>query len=230
MKKNYVKIILICMLGVFLSNCEDGEIGPAGKDGIDGTDGTNGVDGGNGENGEGFDELAKYGNIQLTLTGKRQDDVAINNTSSFKFIATDPSMNIVTKQDEETRFNIARFISAPGDRFESAILFGITVSNPGEENQIISNMTLEIYNHHILAEDLGYFNFTQEYEIPLPMGDRKDISNLSISDYSFNEETNNLKLSFSFDVSGPNNPTGNDITIAGEIDAIVFNSIDANER
>ncbi|WP_103866465.1 hypothetical protein [Aquimarina sp. I32.4] len=65
-----------------------------------------------------------------------------------------------------------------------------------------------------------YFNISNNFP-----DTNTNITNVSITDYNFDETTNNLTFSFSFDVAGVANDTGNDLTITGKVDTIVFEGI-----
>ncbi len=225
--KMMYKLILICCLGLFLANCEgeDGAVGPAGENGIDGVDGANGTNGANGtdgENGAGFDELTKFGSITLTLNGTRPDNEPFINTAIFKFTPIEISNNTFFVKDELTIFDVSRFLSVPDDAFQRTLAFiDFGVNNSGTPEQKIDSFILNIENYSVISDDLKYFEIDEKFNIFKD----KAISNISITNYSFNEETNHLIFSFSFDVAAAENDTGNDLSVSGEVDVILLKKI-----
>ncbi len=223
MKKNYLKTILICALGIFVTNCE-GEDGANGINGIDGVAGIDGADGINGENGIGFEELTQYGGITLNFEGTRSDDVTFTDTAEFKFTATEASYvnshNSVVVGASSLSFNLLRFLSAPDDIFQYTTSgINLVVNNPGESTQSL-NSNIFVQDYAIVTEDLKYFTFNGSYN-----NTSAGVTNFVITDYNFDDTTNNLTFSFSFDVAGVYNTTGNDLSISGEVDVIVLEEI-----
>ncbi|WP_438710356.1 hypothetical protein ACSTS3_15205 [Aquimarina muelleri] len=223
--KNYFKIILVCILAVFFYNC-DGEDGADGLTGENGINGTNGNDGINGENGVGFDELVKYGSIKLTLTGTRPDNVSFTDSSEFKFTPIEGNnlnyTNSVFKTSSSISFQLLRFLSAPDDIFqETTTGINFVVNNPGEDTQSI-DFSISITNYAIIVDDNKYFVVNNYFN-----GNGSGVTNFNIINYNFNEETNNLTFSFSFNVDRLNNSTGNDLTASGEVDVKVLERIQA---
>ncbi|TPN85958.1 hypothetical protein [Aquimarina algicola] len=51
------------------------------------------------------------------------------------------------------------------------------------------------------------------------------VVNFNVTDYTFDEATNALSFSFSMDVNGDYNQTGNDLSISGTVDVIVFERV-----
>lgn len=219
--KTIGKIILVCCLGIVLTNCEgeDGAIGPDGENGIDGVDGTNGIDG---DNGVGFEELTKYGSITFTLEGTRPDDIAFTDTSELKFTQSGTSENNSFYTEENyTEFEFNRLLGIPsGERRQPSLYTYLIINNPGEENQEL-DLDLAINNYPIISDDLSYFEINENYS-----KNSQGVSNFSITNYNFNEETNNLVFSFSFDVAAENNDTGHDLKVSGEVNVILFKNIE----
>ncbi|WP_298539472.1 hypothetical protein [uncultured Aquimarina sp.] len=219
MKKHFLKIMLFCTLGIFCSSCEEGENG---LDGIDGIDGVNGSDG---ENGVGFDELSKFGAITLNLEGTRPDGVPFTKTDVFKFIGVediDFENTVFTDPDTSLlEFDTVRFLSTPDEEFQgSEVEVFAEVTNPGEQNQEIL-IFIGITDYAIIGDDLSFFRFDDSFET-----DDTGVSNVSITNFNFNNETNAFTISFSFDVDAANNSTGNDLSVSGEVDVIVFEDIE----
>lgn len=221
MKKNYLKIIIISFLALSLANC-DGEDGANGINGGNGADGENGIDG---ENGVGFGELTQFGSITVTFEGTRPDDVVFSDTSEFKFTAIEGdelSNNSGVEIDEsEISFDLVRFLSAPDDVYqETTVEIDLDITNPGQEDES-TEFTFEIDDYAIISDDFTFFVLDDgSYD-----NDGAGVSNFSITNYNYNEESHNLTFSFSFEVAGDNNDTGNDLKISGEVNVIVLEEI-----
>ncbi len=226
MKNFFLRTIVIGVLGLLSTNCEDGDIGPAGADGIaglDGVDGANGQNGTNGQNGVGFDELAKFGSITLTLEGTRPDNIPFTKTDEFKFTAVEDidRFNNVAIEENSLEFSIERTLSAPDDDFQgSEIEIFLVLTNPGEANETIE-FDLFVDDYTMIFDDLTYFGFRDDFT-----NDQIGVTNFSITNFNFNNETNAVTFSFSFNVDAANNDTGHDLTISGEVDVVVVEDID----
>ena len=221
MKKKYLKVILICTLGILLSNCEDGEIGTAGENGINGTNGING------ENGAGFDELVKYGSIKLTLAGTKPDNVTFTETSEFKYAPVFANHNTFLKKNSNIYFNFSRFLSSPDDVFQgSKLYFFLEVKNMEGQDQTLDFLGFDINEYAIISNNLTFHEINQTFKISLPFdNNRTDIKNFNLTNYSFNDQTNNLIFSFSFIVSGDQNSTKNDLSVSGEVNVVILENI-----
>ncbi|TYP76047.1 collagen-like protein [Aquimarina intermedia] len=226
MKKNYFKILLVCALSITLANCdgEDGANGLDGTNGINGENGANGENGVNGENGEGFDDLVKYGNITVSLEGNRPDGEAFIKEEDFRFTAVEGSdiqgFNSIVKNPSSFNFSVVRFLSAPDDVFqESWAEINLTVNNPGEATESL-DLDFQLLNYAVITEDNKYFTMSDFFSET-----STGVTNFTVSDYAFNEETNNLTLTYSLDVAAANNDTGNDLSISGTVDVIVLERI-----
>ncbi len=232
MIKNYLKIALILSLGLILINCEGedgaaGLAGTSGTDGINGTDGTSGTDGtdganGNdGTNGDGFDELTKYGAVAATLTGTRPDDEAFTQTSNFKFTSSSGQFfknnGEIQVNGDDIYFTIIRSIDPTtsfGPPINQSTIY-LTVNDAGLATQSFE-VTMYINNLTIVSEDLKQFTLSSEFE-----DDGSGITN-----YSFDNTTNTLSFSYSFEDNGFENSTGELLNISGEVNVILLESID----
>ncbi|WP_025741045.1 hypothetical protein [Aquimarina pacifica] len=228
MKTIYIKTILILFIGIFLSNCtpEDGEDGTSsfgvnGTNGVNGADGVNGVDG---VNGAGYDELIPYGSITIALEGTRPDDVAFTDEQEFKYTSLSSEyiadFNTVEINETSMEFSIVRFFSHPDDvHQETWAELEMTVNDPGEETESIE-FSFNLSEYAVISDDLKYFILDDEYQ-DTDIG----VSNLEITNYSFDQETNNLILSFSFDVDEDSNGSEHALSVSGEVNVIVFEEI-----
>ncbi|TSE04639.1 MULTISPECIES: hypothetical protein [Aquimarina] len=226
MKNFFLRTIVICALGLLSANCEDGDIGPAGQDGIvgiDGVDGTDGINGTNGQNGVGFDELTKFGSITLTLEGTRPDNIPFTKTDEFKFTSVEDidRDNNVEIGENTLDFKIERNLSVPDSDFVgSRIKIFLEFTDPGEVDEIIE-FELSVDDYTMIFDDLTYFGFNGDFN-----NNRTEITNFSVTNFNFINETNTVTFSFSFDVDAANNDTGNDLAISGEVNVIVVEDID----
>jgi hypothetical protein len=224
------KFILVCCLGALVFSCtpEDGKNGTDGingKDGINGPAGANGANGTNGTNGEVFTELTKYGSVVTTLTGKRPDGVGFNQTNVFKFtpLAELDENNSVTKSGPNLEFNFRRFTSVPDDVYQDSFsgmtLIVVDAGLPTQSFQLDADLN----QIAIFSNDLKYFNLDDEWN-----WDDAEITNLSITNYSYSDVTKKLKFSFTYNVAAANNKSGNDLTVSGIVDIIVFEEVKVN--
>ncbi len=244
MKKVYLRIMLLSCLGLLAANCTDGEDGLPGADATaDGADGADGVDGVDGVDGGGFDELAKYGGIVVSVAGTvGEDNVSFANEKAFMFttVSGDDILQhnaYSTYQEEEEvedgeeepaegeetyttfiDFDMQRYLTNPGDLSSRIELdFGASTTSDGtfayEYIRVgFDNMTITTDNNeYILFDD--YF-------------DEDSIANLQIQEYSFDEETNTLTFSLSFNVSPSNNSTGHDLSVSIEANVILLKEVE----
>ncbi|QKX07568.1 collagen-like protein [Aquimarina sp. TRL1] len=207
---------------------KDGINGVDGKDGHDGVNGTDGANGADGTNGEGFDELVKYGNITIMLDGTRPDNIVFKDTTSFRFTSVldygeRPYNNLFrTENADKTNnyeFGVRRFLTAPDDTYQYSISdIVLNVNRVGEADQSFDfKLSLSYY---VVSNDNKYFEINNYFD--------SEITNLEITNYSFDETTNNLKFSFAFDVAAVDNSTRNDLKVSGVVDVFVLERIDTS--
>ncbi|WP_308993103.1 hypothetical protein QLS71_008760 [Mariniflexile litorale] len=220
MKKNYLKIIsktiLIACLGLFLTSCEDGADGINGENGINGEPGINGE---NGENGLGFDDLVNYGSVTVNVAGTRFDDVPFTQEREFRFLPSDYGGNDVYFDDSDIVFGVARFFNSFDAGHSNSIYAQLEVQDAGLETQSF-HFQISFAGFSVVSEDLKYFEFYDYYS-----SNNSDVSNFSITNYSFNDTTNRITYSFTMDIE-EDNTTGNPLTISGTVDAIVLENLE----
>ena len=199
-----------------------------GQDGADGQDGTDGADGQNGADGVGFDELAKFGHITLELEGTRADNVAFQDSTSFKFMHVEnfEFYNSVTSSmvgdDLVYSFDIRRFFSSPDDIYQESYMdIFLEIANPGEESETLSFFSYNINEYSVVGSDGKYFYLDHGYN-----NFSLEITNLEISDVAYDTETNHLTFSYTFTVNALANATGNDLNMSGTVDVIMLEEID----
>ncbi|VXB58082.1 conserved exported hypothetical protein [Flavobacterium sp. 9AF] len=198
------KAILVCFSLVVLTSCSV-------EDGKDGQDGV------------GFEEIAKFGAVNLKLTGTRPDNVPFSKTTAFKFTSVEgsdySSSNSVQFNGDNLTFNVLRYLSSPDDVFqESTVSFNLDVTNAGLASQTVLLNSFRIENFALIGDDLKYFVISDNYST----------TNAQISDYNFDNEKNKLDFKFSFNVPAASNDSGHDLTVEGEASVIVLELINNN--
>ncbi len=196
MKNTYIRIFLICCLGALLTNCEaeDGTPGLAGNFGVsgaNGADGTNGVDGADGLE---IDELDEYGSITITVDGVRSDGVAFTDViNEFKYTGTnlDETSNYVEIEESSYRFYLERFLGSPdySETYGTYTYLAMDVNDPGEETESLF-FEFGMDGFYLVFEDQKFVSFNEYLET-----DDTDATSIEVSNYSFDEDTNNLTLS-----------------------------------
>ncbi len=172
------------------------------------------------ENGTGFEELTKFGSITLTLSGIQPNNIPFTNSETFKFAALKPGDNKLLIKDGFADFAMTRFLNTPDDAYQgSRVMIGLGIDN-FKAAQTFSYFILILGDYAVISEDLTYFEMRKEFE-----DTDGEVSNFNFSNYSFNEQTNHLIFSFSFDVAAAANYTGNDLSVSGEVDVIVMEDV-----
>lgn len=240
---------LVLFMGSSITSCSP-EDGIDGIDGIDGTDGLNGIDGQDGADGAngadaiGLEKFAEYGSIELKVLGIRPDSVAFDYETVLEFISPDLDRNNFEDEDPNHEFYFSRLLDAPNtDEINSASI-SLDVSDAGLASQSFS-FEIDFRDFAIFGDDLTYISLQDEYYGSQNSTNNTNNNNNSnnrvgnntygqastftISDYSFNDPTNNLQFTFSMQIDGADNETGNDLTIEGTIDVIVFERLNSDD-
>ncbi|MBT1686754.1 collagen-like triple helix repeat-containing protein [Dawidia soli] len=216
---------LICTIatsGFLFTACEgeDGEPGAAGPQGEKGDKGDAG------EDGVGFDEAVQYGNIVVQFKGARADGVAFNKTIDFKFSPTGPDAayySYATPYQTEggavTEFRIQRFNSAVVSDYSeggsnSSVAFHFNKYEEGE-----SYIDLDL-NVAIVSDDLKFFILGDDYY--------ENTFSETVSEYSFNSVTSELKFTFHLVVPEENNSTGHELEITADVNTKVLQYINVD--
>ncbi|MDF0718305.1 hypothetical protein PY092_19250 [Muricauda sp. 334s03] len=236
--------IALMALSITMISCtgEDGKDGIDGIDGINGQDGANGQDGTNGQDGEdgqdgtdgqngvGFDEMTQYGFITLNLSGTRPDGVAFEDANTFKFTPLTGS-NIINNNYLETtdvdndilyEFIFNRFLTAPDDINNDSYLFcSLNFVNLGEDTEELLGASIYLNNYAVIGDDNKYFTMSDYYGNGNP-----GVSDFQFTNFSFDSEDNNhLTYSFSFEVLGANNSSGNHLNVSGTVDVYLLEEV-----
>ena len=207
--------------GVNGADGADGADGVDGADGINGSDGVDGdgVDGADGEDGLGLNDLAKFGAISLNLSGTRPDEVEFAHESTLKFVPNRSEGNSVRFQDNNIIFDLHRFLGTPDSHLASSVRLMLQINDAGLETQNYA-FNIGFNDYKIIFDDLKFMTMYSSFN-----QGQTGVTNFEITDYSFDDTTNNLKFSFSLDVAGANNPTEHDISISGTVDTIVLEQL-----
>lgn len=244
MKNKFLQILgtagLVLLMGSSVTSCsvEDGIDGINGIDGNDGIDGVNGAEGADGADGTdgadaiGLEEFANYGSIELRVQGIRPDSVAFDYETQLEFISPELYANNFTDNDTDHDFYFLRLLDAPNVHEVNGVAIDLEVDDPGSTSESFS-FEIEFSDFAIFSDDLTYILLGDQYSGSLGVNGKVPNNNvpntLSISDYSFDDTTNNLKFSFSMVVDSSNSETGHNLTIDGTVDVILFENAGSND-
>jgi hypothetical protein len=207
---------LFAILAVGFAACEgdQGEVGPKGDTGTTGNTGANGT---------GFDELTQYGNIEVTFSGTRFDDVSFKDTVNFLYM---PSSGVADNSsfyrynDTDLEFYLSRENKGPvktgrtnGGDYKNNVWLRLEKNSDG-----VSMNELGFYTD-ILTSDFKTFEI--DYSTNWEEG-----FDVDITDYSYDAATGKLKFNFTYTIPDIHNGTGHDITVTGKVDVTVFEIID----
>ena len=186
-----------------------------------------GCSGEDGRDGVGFADLTKYGSISISLDGTRPDDTPFTKSEVFKFTPTNDvdDYNSMYRSGDNLEFYVGRFLSAPDDTYQETYLeFYLDVTDAGLATESISLENFAVNDYAVIADDFTYFRLSDYYRLydPITYG----ISNLTVTNYSFNDTTNRLRFDYSFVVDGANNDSNNELTITGTVNVVVLEDID----
>lgn len=238
MKNNFLHILgsvcLVLFIGSSITSCsvEDGTDGTNGIDGLNGADGVGGQDGADGADAIGLEEFANYGSIELRVQGIRPDSVAFDLETELEFISPELYANNFEDNDPDHEFYFLRLLNAPNVHEINGVAISLDVDDVGLASESI-NFQIEFSDFTIFSDDLKYISLSDSYSGALNTNNRVGGNNVAntfaISDYSFDDTTNNLKFSFSMGIDETNSETGQDLSIEGTVDVIVFENIGSND-
>ncbi|MEP3208874.1 MAG: hypothetical protein ABJN95_06785 [Maribacter sp.] len=238
MKNKVLRILgaasLVLFMSSLMTSCsvEDGVDGLNGIDGIDGANGQDGVDGQDGADGAdaiGLEEFAKYGSIELRVQGMRPDSVAFDYETELEFISPALDNNNFRDDDPDHEFYFLRLLNAPNVDEINGAAISLDVIDAGLASQSFS-FEIQFSDFAIFSDDLTYISLDDSYYGAINTNNR--VSNnygvattFTISEYSFDDTTNNLKFSFVMEIDGNNNETGNHLRVDGAVDIMVFENV-----
>ncbi len=208
------KTILICGLGLCITNCEgeDGAIGAAGENGIDG------VDGADGQDGLGFEELTAYGSITISLDGTGPDGEPFNDTAAFKYVMN-PTSDSFLNPNPEYIFALTRYLY-PANKDNNVVSMIIRSDIAGQSIEDVTLIGITLRDYRVITNELDYFSLELENTFSTPT----ELTS-GISDYSFNDDANRLTFSFAFESAADENSTGNALAVTGEVDLTVISQL-----
>jgi hypothetical protein len=224
MKKiiNYSLILAVAASAFMFTACEDGDPGVSGPQGEQGTKGDTGDAG---DDGLGFGEAAQYGNIVVTFKGTRIDDQPFEKTLNFKFAVQGPDLaedSYVSKYDNEGNtgfdFSATRFHSVvvPDETMNgsnSNAGFDFSMPDDGNQEGLIIRFGVNV---GIVSDDFKYFllDHSREYQI-----------DETVTEYSFNAATGELKFKFNTISPADDNDTDHALEITADVNVKVVENI-----
>jgi len=224
---NLLSYILVVCIAIGSAACDgdQGEIGPKGDKGDTGATGSKGTDG---DDGAGFEELTQYGHIELTMTGKRIDNVNFAQTADFNYMpydgVTSNSYFYHYDNDDADYFTIVRenkgkVTSTINGRTEDGgmkNMFGLDLTKDATGFKV---SYLKIYAD-VVSPDFKVFEIN--YSDASSWNNDFDVT---LSNLSYAPTTGKLIFNFSYTIPAANSPTGYDILLTGKVDVIVFESL-----
>lgn len=242
MKNRVLRILgaacLVLFISSSLTSCsvEDGVDGVNGSDGINGSDGADGADGSDGADGQngadaiGLEEFANYGSIELKVQGTRPDNVAFDYETELEFISPQLYYNSFQERNPDLEFDFLRLVDAPNAEEVNGTWIYLDVNDAGLPTEGF-DLEIEFSDFAIFSDDLKYISLSDSYSGSLNSSSRvvsnSGANTISITDYNFDDTTNNLKFSFTMDVDGASSETGHDLSIEGTVDVIVFENVNS---
>lgn len=198
-------LLLALVLGLTACDGDQGEIGPAGIQGPKGDQGTPG------EKGEG-NEAATFGNIEVTVSGTREDGIDYSQVLDFRYV---PGVYGSTyyEYEEGVYFNIER-------EFKNQITTTGKANDSGNSmrlnfEHVDGELTINDFSLNAsIIDDMKLFGIWYYYN--------SQDSDLEITNYSFNKETGKLAFNFSFSYVDYNDEL---VTVNGVADLIVLENI-----
>jgi hypothetical protein len=215
----FLPMLMVVLTAYVFTGCaDDGDPGPAGAQGESGDKGENGKDG---ENGVGFDEATQYGNIVLSLDGRRPDGDAFKKDLDFKFTPVGvnglTSSSVVETAKTGRIFTIRRFYSTVAEGLQdNQITMYVHVSYDGDKPVITS---VDFYLRTVITtDDFKFFTLEDDYG-PFTLSGEKE--------YTYDQATGNLTLKLNFEVPGDfeYNGTGHDLHVGVTVNVKVFERV-----
>ena len=164
----------------------------------------------------------------MSLDGTRPDGLPFTNSEVFRFTPVDgddlSDYNAMYRSGDDLDFYVARYLSSPDDTMQDTYVeFNLYVTDAGLPTETISLEDFDIQDYAVIADDLTYFVMDDYFRLydPISWG----ISNISVTNYSFDDTTNRLRFDYSFVVDGVNNDSDNELTITGTVDVLVLEEI-----
>lgn len=189
--------LIFCAVTLLFSACEDGE------------------DGHIGANSDQYDEMTKYGSITLIFSGKGSDGSPILDTVAYRYCPRLWNSTVSSSPNSPNTYISIERMQTIGDVTNDlppeADLYLRSVNKAGVET--LDDMSLELIAQITSSTNqLILFNPWDRLEIPVT----------DVTEYNYNAATGEVKTRFTLKIPAAKNPTSNELTIAGEVDAIVL--------
>ena len=189
--------LIFCAVTLLFSACEDGE------------------DGHIGANADQYDEMTKYGSITLIVSGKGSDGSPILDTVAYRYCPRLWNSTVSSSPNSPNTYISIERMQTIGDVTNDlppeADLYLRSVNKAGVET--LDDMSLELIAQITSSTNqLILFNPWDRLEIPVT----------DVTEYNYNAATGEVKTRFTLKIPAAKNPTSNELTIAGEVDAIVL--------
>lgn len=216
MKKTLFQFLFLASL--LLAGCKgkDGDPGPTGQTGQTGATGTTGAKGDTGATGTGFDAAVRDGNIVVTFSGNRPDNVPFTSKQDFKYILDggnpfDDSY-VTNNEDGSMTFYITRYLGAVDEHHNNNyIRVRFDVSSAGA----VTAGQLDIAT--AIIDGTKFFSVS---ETNYGVGD-EDNDPFTITNYSYDATKGHLKFSLAATFK-TSYSTGYDLVVAGVSDVTVY--------
>ena len=188
---------IFCAVTLLFSACEDGE------------------DGHIGANADQYDEMTKYGSITLIFSGKAPDGGTILDTIAYRYCPRLWNSTVSSSPNSpNTHINIERMQTigdVTNDLPPKANLYLRSVNKAGVAT--VDEMSLEL---------IAQITTSTNQRILFDPWERIEIPVTDVTEYNYNVATGEVKTRFTVKVPAAKSPTDNELTIAGEVGAIVL--------
>lgn len=215
MKKPLFKILFFA--GLLLAGCKgkDGDPGPAGQAGQTGATGTTGANGDAGADGTGYDNAVRDGNVVITFSGKRPDNVAFTSKQDFKFTldgSTPDEDSYVTNDGGNLTIYVARYLGAVDEHHNNNFVhLTLNVSSTG----VVTPQELDLGT--AIIDGTKYFGVIEQNYGPTDENNDPFV----VTNYSFDPTSGHLKFNFSATFK-TSYSTGYDLLVTGVADVLVY--------
>jgi len=216
MKKPLFQILFLASLLLVGCKGKDGDPGPMGQTGQTGATGTTGAKGDTGATGTGFDAAVRDGNVAITFSGNRPDNVPFTSKQDFKYILDGGSpyddSYVVNNEDGSMTFYIARYLGAVDEHHNNNYVhITFDVSSTGA----VTARRLDITT--VVIDGTKFFSVS---EINYGVDDGNN-DPFAITNYSYDATKGHLKFSLAATFKASNS-TGYDLVVAGVSDVTVY--------
>jgi|GEM_PF-1681354 len=164
----------------------------------------------------GLNDAAQYGKITVKLDGTRPDGEDFTEEIVFRYMPEEGPQYSSVSYDGDAYFFVQRHHGAVNESHNDNYA-GFNVQGDTEANEFV-NGSFYMYTSVIDDKDNVYFYMDESFTVDLA-----DVTNFNYSD-----GTGKLKWSFTKEIDGESNSTGNDLTITVEANVNVFEGLNGN--